>query len=248
MEVEKIVLYMLDVLLGLGLIYAVYRGILFFRGTKYGLRRGGISREGDIPKAFFGNAMEEMMLTTVAENHGYIQNNNSLIERRLKIFSPTFNADGFLGFSRDLFELVLKTGDAKKLHAVSDDADLSCLPHSIENFDFVYLHNYIVSSHTEALKVYCSVFANDSGEPAKESYFLTFKRDNPLIALKDGALTISCPSCGSEINMDEKLVSECPYCHSTVAFAESDWILSKAELINDDTKICNMAVRKINEF
>ena len=80
-------------------------------------------------------------------------------------------------------------------------------------------------------------------DSTREMYFLTFSRENPLIKLKNGRfLAISCPNCGGEINIDKKLVSECPYCHSTVTFAEYDWVLTNIEHINDSTRICNLPV------
>ena len=214
-------------------------------------RSGGINFDGDLSKAVLDGAVEEMAVTTVKDSGGYIQNNNAIIEKQLRTFSPDFDAKNFIAFSKALFEGLIKTRGHGNLQFVADSVNLLRLPYSIACYDGVYLHNYIISSNTEIIKVFCAIMTegDELVESTKESYFLTFKRENPLITLKNGLfLTVSCPNCGGEIDMDKKLVSECPYCHSTVTFAEYDWTLSNIEHINDDTQICNMAVRKTNIF
>ena len=213
--------------------------------------KGGINYDGDISKAVLENAVAEMAVTTVRESGGYIQNNNELIERQLKIFMPNFDSKQFVAFAERLFAKLIKVRGAEPMPLVSDKVNLMYLPYSIACYDGGYLHNYIVCDNTEYLKVFCTVVTEEDeiAESTKESYFLTFRRENPLISLKGGRfLTVSCPNCGGEIDMDKKLVSICPYCHSTVTFAEYDWVLYKIEHIKDDTQICNMAVLKTNKF
>ncbi|MBQ9519476.1 MAG: hypothetical protein IJR59_06255 [Firmicutes bacterium] len=214
-------------------------------------KKGGIDYGGDMSKAIIGDAVEQMAMTTVKDSGGYIQNNNAFIERQLKVFSPDFDAKNFIAFAQALFERLIKTRGTQNLQFVGQNVNLLRLPYSIACYDGAYLHNYIISSNTEIIKVFCTIMTegDEVADSTKESYFLTFKRENPLISLRNGAfLTVSCPNCGGEIDMDKKLVSECPYCHSTVTFAEYDWILSNIEHINDDTQICNLAVRKTNIY
>ena len=212
---------------------------------------GGINFNGDINEAILDGAIEEMAVTTVGECGGYIQNNNVFIEKQLKVFSPSFDARQFIEFAERLFEKLIKTRGTENIPLVSDNVDLMRLPYSVACFDGAYLHNYIICENTENIKLFCTVVteADELVDSTKESYFLTFKRENPLISIKGGKfLTVSCPNCGGEIDIDKKMVSECPYCHSTVTFAEYDWILNNIEHIDDSTRICNMPLQKSNIY
>ncbi len=202
-------------------------------------------------KAILENAVEEMAVTTVGDSGGYVKNNNAFIERQLKMFTPNFDAVQFNKFAISLFDRFVKTRGSENIPLISPNINPMLLPYSIACFDGFYLHNYIINDNTEKLKLYCTIQTegDELTDSSKESYFLTFSRENPLIKLKGGQfLTVSCPNCGGEIDMDQKMVSECPYCHSTVTFAEYDWILTDVEHITPETKICNLPILKNCRF
>lgn len=251
--VETIAAFILGALPFLYGIFAVYSLIKEVSEIDHRPKRGrgGIDYAGDTAHAVVDNAVMEMAITTVRECGGYIQNNNDFIERQLRVFMPNFDAKQFVAFGEILFEKLIKTRGTENIPLVSNRVDLMRLPYSVACFDGAYLHNYIVCDNTEYIKMFCAVVTegDELVDSTKESYFLTFKRENPLISLKGGKfLTVSCPNCGGEIDMDKKAVSICPYCHSTVTFAEYDWILNNIEHINDDTQICNLPIRKTNIF
>ena len=257
-SVETVAQFVIGLVFALYIIFAVYNlinsvdeSVKEIKQKGKNLRKGGINYDGDLSKAIIDNAVEQMAVTTVKDSGGYIQNNNMIIEKQLKVFSPDFDAKNFIAFAKALFERLVKTHGSGNMQFVGSSVNLMRLPYSLACYDGAYLHNYIICDNTEVIKVFCAIITEEDelAESTKESYFLTFKRENPLVTLKNGVfLSVSCPNCGGEIDMDKKLVSECPYCHSTVTFAEYDWVLSNIEHINDDTQICNMAVRKTNIF
>ncbi|MBO5561705.1 MAG: hypothetical protein J6A07_08640 [Firmicutes bacterium] len=247
---DNIALYTVELLLIAGFIGVV--SYIIYAVTEYrkNSNLGSVDFGGDMQHAITENAVEEMVTSTVRDSNGYIQNNNEFIQRQLKIFTPSFDAERFSRFGAELFERFVRTKGKEDIPLVSKNLNLSALPASISEINFYYLHNYILKNNTENLKMFCAIKTkgNDQAESEKENYFLTFARENPLISIKNGkTLTISCPSCGSEIDMTKKMFCECPYCRNTIVFSEYDWTLTNIERITPDTKIINLAVFKKNE-
>ena len=172
-----------------------------------------------------------------------------VIEKQLQVFTPYFDTRQFIDFALDLFERLTNTHSTNGLPMVSSHIDLSPLPRAITCFDGCYLHNYIICDNVEYIRIFCAVITDEN---KTERYFLTFARENPLVKFIDNSsLYVHCPNCGGDIAMNINLVSECPYCNSTVTFAEYDWQFSRIELINDNTFMCNVPILKnssIKEF
>ena len=238
---RTIVLYTIELFFAVSFIFIIYTIIRTIQGYIINQKKGGVDFGGDLERAVTENAIEKMAVTTIRDS-GYVQNNNVSIENQLKVFTPNFNAVSFTKFAAELFDNIVKARSAGNTPLIKGSIDPTELPRSITAFDGNYLHNYIIRNNVENLKIYCNILTEDN---ARESYFLTFSRKNPFITLKGGQfLTISCPKCGGEIDMDKKLFSECPYCHNIVTFAEYDWELSNVEHVTPDTQICNLPMIK----
>ena len=175
--------------------------------------------------------------------NSYIQNNTRPIAKEVSVLTPSFNGDSFIRFAKDIFKrLVDSHGSHDDDPIVADTVSVLSLPSKIDGFEMCYLHNYIVKSKNESLKVLVSAVTGGQ----IEKYFLVFSRENPAISVTKGEpIAISCPNCGGNITFAAKhMITNCPYCNNVITFAEYDWKLVLLEHISGDTEICNRAVIK----
>ena len=186
-------------------------------------------------------ADENNYVSKFSEN-SYIQNNTKLISHEVSILTPSFNSDNFVKFAQDIFKKLVDEGKGPLGSLVDGSVDMSSVPDHIDRYDVCFLHNYIVESGYESIKVLITI---NEGTP-NDKYFLLFKRQNPAIKVTKGEpVAINCPNCGGNISFAAKhMVTKCPYCNNMVTFAEYDWALTSVEHISGDTVITNRAVVK----
>ena len=144
---DNIALYTVELLLIAGFIgvvsYIIYAVTEYRKNSKL----GSVDFGGDMQHAITENAVEEMVTSTVRDSNGYIQNNNEFIQRQLKIFTPSFDAERFSRFGAELFERFARTKGKEDIPLVSKNINLSVLPASISEINFYYLHNYILKNN-----------------------------------------------------------------------------------------------------
>ena len=105
---QTIMKYSIELFFSVCLILIIYIVIRTVTGYINNQRRGGVDFGGDLERAVMQNAVEEMAVATVRDSNGYIQNNNMLIENRLKVFTPNFSAEHFNRFAAGLFTNLVK--------------------------------------------------------------------------------------------------------------------------------------------
>lgn len=204
----------------------------------------GMAQAGD------ENFFQEFYVTKQGNSGGgaYVQNNTKAIVDEISVLTPSFNAQKFLGFAKDVFRKAVDENQRQMLigSLISNKIDLTQLPEDILRFDVCFLHNYIVEGDYESIKLLISVDTNETATfGMAERYFATFRRKNPLFKTTKGqAIAVNCPHCGAELEFKNRAYMVCPYCDSTVTFAEYDWMLSKVERITDNTLVTNVGVIK----
>ena len=229
--------FFIFVLSSAGILLAVY---LYLK-----ISSGGYSKK-DKAEVFFPTTAAEMSkkgnFVTKNTGNGYIQNNAAIVSRRICILTPSFNAESFMEFAKEIFlKLTNDRGTAELYGVVADDIDLSELPDKIEKYDHCFINKLILTDNSEKIVTLMTV---DNGESIMaERYFVAFSRKSSMKNItKGGVIAVSCPSCGAALSFEQKAMKICPYCGKPVKYAEYDWVLTSVERITNETVVDNRAI------